>query len=207
MGRGRSSASSRAGPSPSCRRRAVEEVCALDLDGHAIGGLAVGEPKDMMYATAELCAGLLPADRPRYLMGVGKPADLVECVARGVDMFDCVLPTRNARNGQAFTRDGAITISNARFARDAAPLDPECRCEACRLFSRAYLRHLFAARELLVYRLLSLHNLTFYLGLLADMRAAILEGRFEAFRARFLGRYGVEPWRAEAGGDAEDSLR
>ena len=167
--------------------------CApLDLDGHAIGGLAVGEPKDMMYATTELCAGLLPADRPRYLMGVGKPADLVECVARGVDMFDCVMPTRNARNGQAFTRDGPITISNARFARDPAPLDAECRCEACRLFSRAYLRHLFTARELLVYRLLSLHNLTFYLGLLADMRAAILEGRFEAFRARFHGRYGVE---------------
>jgi queuine tRNA-ribosyltransferase len=178
------------GAIPELRRRAVEEVCALDLDGHAIGGLAVGEPKDVMYATTELCAGLLPADRPRYLMGVGKPADLVECVARGVDMFDCVLPTRNARNGQAFTRDGAITIRNARFARDPSPLDPECRCEACRLFSRAYLRHLFAARELLVYRLLSLHNLTFYLGLLADMRAAILEGRFEAFRARFLGRYG-----------------
>src|SRR5262245_2467588 len=192
---------------PDLRRRAVEEVAGFDLDGHAIGGLAVGEPKETMYATTELCAGLLPTDRPRYLMGVGKPPDLVECVARGVDMFDCVMPTRNARNGQAFTRSGPIAISNARFARDPAPLDPECPCEACRLFSRAYLRHLFSARELLVYRLLSLHNLTFYLGLLADMRAAILEGRFEAFRARFHRRYGVDPNDGETEGEPPPSAR
>ena len=187
---------------PALRRRAVEDVAALDLDGHSIGGLAVGEPKDVMYAMVELCAGLLPADRPRYLMGVGKPADLIEAVARGVDLFDCVMPTRNARNGQAFTCDGPIAIGNARFARDAAPLDAECGCLACRRFSRAYLRHLFMTRELLVYRLLSLHNLTFYLGLLADARASILEGRFEGFRARFLTRYGVE-----SVGGSDDSLR
>ena len=112
------------GAIPELRRRAVEEVCALDLDGHAIGGSRSGSRRTLMYATTELCTGLLPADRPRYLMGVGKPADLVECVARGVDMFDCVMPTRNARNGQAFTRDGAITISNARFARDPRTARP-----------------------------------------------------------------------------------
>jgi queuine tRNA-ribosyltransferase len=113
-------------------------------------------------------------------------------VARGVDLFDCVMPTRNGRNGQVFTPDGPLAISNARFARDPAPIDTECRCEACRLFSRAYLRHLFVTRELLAYRLLSLHNVTFYLGLVASMRTAIVEGRFAAFRARFLERYGVE---------------
>jgi queuine tRNA-ribosyltransferase len=174
------------------RRRAVDEVASLGLDGYAIGGLAVGEPKDVMYEMAALCAARLPADRPHYLMGVGKPTDLVECVARGVDLFDCVMPTRNARNGQAFTRDGPLAISNARFARDPAPLDDGCGCEACRQFSRAYLRHLYVTRELLAYRLLSLHNVTFYLRLVADMREAILAGRFEAFRARFLARYGAD---------------
>ena len=174
------------------RRRAVEATCAYDLPGYAIGGLAVGETKSLLYDIAELVAGLLPAGRPRYLMGVGKPHDLVEAVARGVDLFDCVLPTRNARNGQAFTADGPLTITHARFTRDAAPLDPECPCEACRRFSRAYLRHLFLARELLGYRLLSLHNLTFYLALMAAMRRAVADGAFASFRSRFLGRYGVE---------------
>ena len=182
------------------RRRAVESIGALDLPGHSIGGLAVGEPKPVMYDTTELVAGLLPADRPRYLMGVGKPTDLVEAVARGVDLFDCVMPTRNARNGQAFTPDGPLNISNARFARDGAPLDPECACQGCRGFSRAYLRHLFMARELLAYRLLTLHNLTFYLGLMRDMRRAVAEGAFGPFRSRFLTRYGVE-----SVGDAADS--
>jgi queuine tRNA-ribosyltransferase len=182
------------------RRRAVESIGALDLPGHSIGGLAVGEPKPVMYDTTELVAGLLPGDRPRYLMGVGKPTDLVEAVARGVDLFDCVMPTRNARNGQAFTPDGPLNISNARFARDGAPLDPECACEGCRGFSRAYLRHLFMARELLAYRLLTLHNLTFYLGLMRDMRRVVAEGAFGPFRSRFLTRYGVE-----SVGDAADS--
>ena len=174
------------------RRRAVEATCAYDLPGYAIGGLAVGETKSLLYDIAELVAGLLPAGRPRYLMGVGKPHDLVEAVARGVDLFDCVLPTRNGRNGQAFTADGPLTITHARFTRDGAPLDAECRCLACRCFSRAYLRHLFLARELLAYRLLSLHNLTFFLGLMAAMRRAVSDGAFAPFRSRFLGRYGVE---------------
>jgi queuine tRNA-ribosyltransferase len=187
------------GTSHALRRRAVEETCALDLPGYAIGGLAVGEPKPALYDITELVAARLPAERPRYLMGVGKPTDLVEAVARGVDLFDCVLPTRNGRNGQAFTPDGPLNISNARFTRDAAPLDPECPCEACRGFSRAYLRHLFGARELLGYRLLTLHNLTFYLGLMRQMREAVARGDFGSFRSRFLERYGVE----SVGGSAD----
>ena len=174
------------------RRRAVEATCAYDLPGYAIGGLAVGETKSLLYDIAELVAGLLPAGRPRYLMGVGKPHDLVEAVARGVDLFDCVLPTRNARNGQIFTPDGPLTITHARFTRDSGPLDAACPCEACQGFSRAYLRHLFLSRELLAYRLLSLHNLTFYLGLMAAMRRAVADGAFGPFRSRFLDRYGVE---------------
>ena len=174
------------------RRRAVEATCAYELPGYAIGGLAVGETKSLLYDIAELVAGLLPADRPRYLMGVGKPHDLVEAVGRGVDLFDCVLPTRNARNGQAFTADGPLTITHARYTRDAAPLDAECRCEACGRFSRAYLRHLFLSRELLAYRLLSVHNLTFFFGLMAAMRCAVADGAFGLFRSRFLDRYGVE---------------
>jgi queuine tRNA-ribosyltransferase len=187
------------------RRRAVEMIAALDLPGHSIGGLAVGEPKPVMYEMTELVAGLLPADRPRYLMGVGKPTDLVEAVARGVDLFDCVMPTRNARNGQAFTADGPVNIANARFARDPEPIDRECPCEGCRRFSRAYVRHLFAARELLAYRLLTLHNLTFYLGLMRQMREAIARGDFSRFRARFLDRYGLESLRGSADDTPADS--
>jgi queuine tRNA-ribosyltransferase len=174
------------------RRRAVEATCAYDLPGYAIGGLAVGETKSLLFDITELVAGLLPSDRPRYLMGVGKPPDLVEAVGRGVDLFDCVLPTRNARNGQVFTPDGPLTITHARYARDPAPLDAECPCLACRQFSRAYLRHLFIARELLAYRLLSLHNVTFYLHLMEMMRAAVSASAFGPFRSRFLDRYGVE---------------
>ena len=183
------------GVSEALRRRAIDDAVALGFPGYSIGGLAVGETRDRMYDVTELVARLLPPDRPHYLMGVGKPADLVEAVARGVDLFDCVLPTRNARNGQVFTPDGPLTIGNARFARDPAPIDAECPCEACRLFSRAYLRHLFMTRELTAYRLLTLHNVTFYLGLMAAMRQAVAEGRFRAFRARFLDRYGVESGR------------
>jgi queuine tRNA-ribosyltransferase len=144
-----------------------------------------------MRDLTEVTAAALPADRPRYLMGVGKPEDLVEAVGRGVDMFDCVLPTRNARNGQAFTPDGPVTLKQARWARDPAPLQDDCACYACRRFSRAYLRHLFMAEELLVYRLLSLHNLHFFLGLMAGMRTAIAAGAFMAFRTRFFERYAV----------------
>jgi queuine tRNA-ribosyltransferase len=173
------------------RRRAVEETRALEFDGYAIGGLAVGEPRPLMLDLLELTAALLPQGEPRYLMGVGKPPDLVEAVARGVDLFDCVLPTRNARNGQLFTSDGVLAIKHSRYAADPRPAEEGCPCYACRNFSRAYLRHLFLARELLAYRLLSLHNLRFYLALVAEVRAAILAGAFDAFRARFFARYAV----------------
>jgi queuine tRNA-ribosyltransferase len=179
------------GTDEALRRRAVDETVGLGFDGYAIGGMAVGEPKPMMYDLTELTAGLLPRDRPRYLMGVGKPEDLVESVTRGIDMFDCVLPTRNARNGQAFTADGPLTIKQARFARDPAPLDISCGCYTCRTFSRAYLRHLFLAEELLVHRLLSLHNVYFFVGLMAAMREAIARGAFGPFRTRFFARYAV----------------
>jgi queuine tRNA-ribosyltransferase len=175
------------------RARAVTETVTLGFDGYAIGGMAVGEPKPMMRDLTELVAGALPAGRPRYLMGVGKPDDLVEAVARGVDMFDCVLPTRNARNGQAFTPDGPVTLKQARWARDPAPLQADCPCPACRRFSRAYLRHLFMVEELLVYRLLSLHNLYYFLGVMADVRAAIAAREFTDFRARFFARYAAAP--------------
>jgi len=179
------------GTDAALRTRAAHATVELGFDGYAIGGLAVGEPKPLMYELTALVASLLPASQPRYLMGVGKPEDLVESVARGVDMFDCVLPTRNARNGQAFTADGPVTLKQARYARDGAPLDADCPCYACRGFSRAYLRHLFMSGELLAYRLLTLHNVTFFLGLMRAMRAAIVEGVFGAFQARFVSRYAV----------------
>ncbi len=173
------------------RTRAARATVELGFDGYAIGGMAVGEPKQAMYDLTALVASLLPLSQPRYLMGVGKPEDLVEAVARGVDMFDCVLPTRNARNGQAFTADGPVTLKQARYARAAAPLDAECACYACRDFSRAYLRHLFMSGELLAYRLLTLHNVTFFLRLMREMRSAIVEGGFGPFQARFFSRYAV----------------
>jgi len=173
------------------RVRAAGETVALGFDGYAIGGMAVGEPKPVMYELTATVTAVLPAGQPRYLMGVGKPEDLVESVALGIDMFDCVLPTRNARNGQAFTWDGPLTIKQARYERDASPLDPQCACYACRHFSRAYLRHLFMADELLAYRLLSLHNVHFFHALMAAMRAAVDAGAFEPFRARFFARYAV----------------
>jgi len=179
------------------RTRAARAAVELGFDGYAIGGMAVGESKPAMYDLTELVASLVPTGQPRYLMGVGKPEDLVESVARGVDMFDCVLPTRNARNGQAFTADGPVTLKQARFARDGAPLDPECACYACRGFSRAYLRHLFMAGELLSHRLLTLHNVTFFLRLAREMRAAIVAGAFGPFQARFFARYPVSATPAE----------
>jgi len=179
------------------RTRAARATVELGFDGYAIGGMAVGESKPAMYDLTELVASLVPTGQPRYLMGVGKPEDLVESVARGVDMFDCVLPTRNARNGQAFTADGPVTLKQARFARDGAPLDPECACYACRGFSRAYLRHLFMAGELLSHRLLTLHNVTFFLRLAREMRAAIVAGAFGPFQARFFARYPVSATPAE----------
>jgi len=174
------------------RRRHAEEVCAVDLPGYALGGYSVGEEPAAMRDGVALAAPLLPRDKPRYLMGVGTPLDLVECVASGVDMFDCVLPTRCARNGLLFTSAGRVVIKNARYADDAGPLDPACTCYTCRTFSRAYLRHLFVAKELLAMRLNTLHNLAFYLSLMQQVRQAIEKGAYAAFATAFrAGPYGV----------------
>ncbi|HLC42954.1 MAG TPA: tRNA guanosine(34) transglycosylase Tgt [Methylomirabilota bacterium] len=155
------------------RRRAVSESVAIGFDGYALGGFAVGEPKPLMLDLVELTAALLPRDRPRYLMGVGKPPDLVQAVARGIDLFDCVLPTRNARTGQLFTWHGPVSIKQARYLSDERPLEEGCSCYTCHRFTRAYLRHLYMAEELLAYRLNTLHNLTFYMTLMARIRQAI----------------------------------
>ena len=171
------------------RRRAVSATVALGFDGYAIGGMAVGEPKPSMYDLTELVAGLLPAGAPRYLMGVGKPEDLVEAVARGVDMFDCVLPTRNARRGTVFISSGRLVVKNAAYAHDPRPLDPECDCYTCKRFSRAYLRHLFAAGELLAMRLASLHAVHHMISLARRARRAAIAGSYPTFRAEFLSRY------------------
>jgi queuine tRNA-ribosyltransferase len=176
------------GTDPGLREQSASELLALDFPGYAIGGLSVGEPDAAMFATVEHTAGLLPVDRPRYLMGVGRPADLVRAVGAGVDLFDCVMPTRNARNGTLFTSRGRINIKRAEYRDDPGPLDPDCGCETCRGYSRAYLRHLFLANEMLAGRLHTLHNLHHYLQLMAAMREAIEAGRFEAFRSEFEAR-------------------
>ena len=154
----------------------AQELSALDLEGYALGGLSVGEPREERKAMAEIGAAHLPADRPRYMMGVGYPVDIVEAVRAGIDLFDCVLPTRSGRFGQVFTRLGRMTIKHARYRDDQAPLDPVCACYTCRSFSRAYLRHLHISNELLAHRLLTLHNLTFYQDLLREIRDAIESG-------------------------------
>jgi len=167
------------------RRRSGETLTAIGFDGYAIGGLAVGEGQDAMFATLDFAAAQLPADKPRYLMGVGKPDDLVGAVERGVDMFDCVLPTRSGRNGQAFTWAGPLNLRNARHAEDPAPLDERCGCDACRHYSRAYLHHLVKAGEILAAMLVTEHNLTFYQALMQAMRVAIAHGRFAGFARDF----------------------
>jgi queuine tRNA-ribosyltransferase len=171
------------------RRTSAEATCELDFDGYALGGFAVGEPHGLMVDLVAETASRLPRTRPRYLMGVGRPPDIVEAVAGGVDLFDCVLPTRHARTGQLFTSQGPVAIKQAIHARDPRPLDEACPCYTCRHFSRAYLRHLFLARELTVYRLHTLHNLTYYLGLMADTRAAIAAGTFDRLRRRIRDAY------------------
>jgi queuine tRNA-ribosyltransferase len=176
------------------RRESLARTVEVGFDGYAIGGLSVGEEKPVMYEVVEEIAPLMPFDRPRYLMGVGTPEDLVECVARGVDMFDCVLPTRNGRNGQAFTSRGRLNIKNARWAADPRPLDEACACAVCRRHSRAYLRHLFMAGEMLAGVLLSHHNLASFLDTMRRVRQAIRSGEFTRFRREFLEglRSGVE---------------
>jgi queuine tRNA-ribosyltransferase len=170
------------------RRRSVAEITALGFDGFALGGLAVGESREDMLACVEWAAPLLPADRPRYFMGIGDPVGILEVVARGIDMFDCVLPTRTARTGSALTWDGRLNLRNAVHARDPRPLDESCDCPACVRFSRAYLRHLVTQDEMLGLRLLSLHNLRFVLDLTARARAAIERGTFSSFRRNALAR-------------------
>ncbi len=169
---------------PDLRRAHMEEIAALDLPGYAIGGLAVGETSEQMYEMIEVVAPLMPADRPRYLMGVGTPANLLEAVARGIDFFDCVMPARNARHGHLFTSQGIINLNNARYQTDPGPIDPNCACPACTTYSRAYIRHLRKAGEMLGMRLCVAHNLYFYNHLMADIRTAIEEGTFENFRAQ-----------------------
>jgi queuine tRNA-ribosyltransferase len=168
------------------RDESAEATVAIGFEGYAIGGLSVGEPIEQMYTVAADTARRLPHDRPRYLMGVGTPEDLVECVARGVDMFDCVLPTRNARNGQLFTSEGRINIKNAKYAEDDGPLDPQCGCYTCRRHSRAYLRHLYLSGEMTAGVLNTLHNLSFYLDSMRRIRDAIAFRTFEKFRQEFV---------------------
>jgi queuine tRNA-ribosyltransferase len=174
---------------PSERERSAALTTEIGFDAYAIGGLSVGEPIPLMYDIVEQTAAWLPVDRPRYLMGVGTPVDLVESVARGVDMFDCVLPTRNARNGQLFTAEGKINIKNARYADDVRPVDENCRCYTCRTATRAYLRHLYVAGEMSAAILNTLHNIQFYLDTMEAIREAIYFGRFASFRQGFVERY------------------
>jgi queuine tRNA-ribosyltransferase len=174
---------------PELRERSVGELTALDFPGYAIGGLSVGEPKEMLYATLEVTTRMLPREKPRYLMGVGAPEDLLEGVRLGVDMFDCVLPTRLARHGTAYTAEGKITVRNALYAADFSPLDARCSCYVCQNYSRAYIRHLIKAEEILAQRLLSYHNLYFLFQLMAGIRAALAKGEFPSFYREFFHNY------------------
>jgi queuine tRNA-ribosyltransferase len=173
---------------PELRRRSIAEIAELGFDGHALGGLAIGEERALMFETTAWAAVELPPDRPRYFMGIGDPEGVLEVIERGIDMFDCVLPTRTARTGSALTWEGRLNLRNARFARDPKPLDESCPCPACSRFSRAYLRHLINQEELLGLRLLSLHNLRFLIDLTANARAAIEQGRLAAYKSEALDR-------------------
>jgi len=176
------------GTDPGLRRRSIDEITSLGFDGHALGGLAIGESRETMFETTAWAAELLPQDRPRYFMGIGDPEGILEVIARGIDMFDCVLPTRTARTGSALTWEGRLNLRNVRFARDESPLDDGCACPACSRFSRAYLRHLVNQRELLGHRLLTLHNLRFVLDLVAGARAAIERGELQSYKEAALAR-------------------
>lgn len=174
---------------PDLRKKAVEDLVAIGFDGYAIGGVSVGEPEDLIYEIAGYTASLLPEDKPRYLMGVGTPPDILEAIACGVDMFDCVVPTRNGRNGQAFTWGGELQLRNAGFKDDFRPIDDTCGCPACRNHTRAYIRHLFNTEEILGLRLVSLHNIYFYVKLIQLSRKAIEEDRFLGFKDKFVADY------------------
>jgi queuine tRNA-ribosyltransferase len=174
---------------PDLRERSTAELVELGLPGYAIGGLCLGEPSDLTYELVSAVTALLPVDRPRYLMGAGYPEDIIAAAGRGVDMFDCVLPTRNGRTGTAFTSRGRVVIRNARHTDEKAPLDPVCECYTCRRFSRAYLRHLFIAGEALGPRLLTLHNVWFFQDMMRQLRSAIETGRLAEWGGSFLDRY------------------
>lgn len=171
------------------RKECVDKLLEINLDGYAIGGVSVGEPKDLRYSIVHLVADLLPKELVRYLMGVGLPEEIIECVELGVDMFDCVVPTRYGRNGTAFTSSGKVVVRNSSYMEDFSPLDHECNCYTCKNFSRAYLRHLFNTEEILGLRLVSLHNVHFYLDTMHRIREAIEQDRFLEFKKDFLGRY------------------
>ncbi|PYG00754.1 MULTISPECIES: tRNA guanosine(34) transglycosylase Tgt [unclassified Thioalkalivibrio] len=177
---------------PELRRESAAGLRSIGFDGYAIGGLSVGEPEDERLTTLDVTLPQLPVEQPRYLMGVGRPEDIVEAVRRGVDMFDCVMPTRNARNGFLYTREGVLRIRNARFRDDTRPIDPECGCYACRNYSRAYLKHLDKCNEILGSRLATTHNLHYYQDLMRGMREAIAEGALDAFVADFYHRRGMD---------------
>jgi queuine tRNA-ribosyltransferase len=174
---------------PALRRRSVQSLREIEFDGYALGGLAVGEEQSAMFDVLDATVAHLPDDRPRYLMGVGKPDDIAGAVLRGVDMFDCVLPTRSGRNGQAFTRGGSVNLRNARHAQDSGPLDEACRCPACRQFSRAYLHHVVKSGEIIASMLLTWHNLTYFQDVMADLRTAIAGGRIRESVARIAAAY------------------
>ena len=178
------------GTYPDIRVAHMEQIAQMDCDGYAIGGLAVGEPTEVMYEIIEAVEPHMPREKPRYLMGVGTPSNIIEAVARGIDFFDCVMPARNARHGKLFTWNGTLNIKNERFKLDDRPIDPGCNCPACRMFSRAYLRHLFVAGEMLAMRLAVLHNLYFYNELMSRIRQALDDGTFVQFRAEYSGRLG-----------------
>ena len=171
------------------RRESLARTAEIGSDGYALGGLSVGEPKPVMYGVIEEIAPLMPVDKPRYLMGVGTPQDLIEAVWRGIDMFDCVMPTRNGRTGQAFTSRGKVNIKNAQWAVDTRPLDEDCACSVCQRHSRAYLRHLYQAGEMLASILLTHHNLAFFLDTMRRVRQSIRSGVFAQFRREFTERY------------------
>lgn len=173
------------GTFPDLRVWHMKQTAQIPCDGYAIGGLAVGEPTETMYEIIEAVEPHMPQDKPRYLMGVGTPTNIIEAVARGVDMFDCVLPARNARHGKLYTWEGSLNIKNEKYKNDPRPIDPTCTCPVCRSFSRAYLRHLFVAGEMLAMRLAVLHNLYFFNSLMAQIRLALDEGRFDDFRREY----------------------
>jgi len=171
------------------RARSIDDICTIGFDGYALGGLSVGEEKEQMYGVMECCSPLLPQDSPRYIMGIGAPEDLIEAIWHGYDMFDCVMPTRNARNGMLFTSQGRINIKSKIYEEDAGPLDPACSCQVCRNYSRAYLRHLYRAGEILASQLNTYHNLHYYLDLMRQAREAIKCNNFEQFRKDFHSLY------------------